>query len=182
MELLDALSRTFDHTGAIVAGIRDDQLATPTPCSDWDVQALLEHTLGVVNNMGNGAAGDPVVPGPATLASDRAAQFRAAADKALAAFRGHEMTDVVDIGAGPMPVRNAVGINVLDTATHAWDMARATGQPADLPDDLAGTVLSLSKSLVSDAARSKRGFNPPVTVPSDASPTAQMVAFLGRQP
>ena len=37
MELLEALTQTFDHTTEIVSGVRTDQLDRPTPCPDWDL-------------------------------------------------------------------------------------------------------------------------------------------------
>ena len=46
-------------------------------------------------------------------------------------------------GAVELPGRVLAGINLLDTATHTWDLATATGQPATLPDDVALTALEL---------------------------------------
>jgi hypothetical protein len=37
------------------------------------------------------------------------------------------------------------GINLLDTATHTWDLAVATVQPPGLPDDVAGAALEASQ-------------------------------------
>jgi len=39
MELIDALEATFEHTHAVIARVRSDQLADPTPCRDWDARA-----------------------------------------------------------------------------------------------------------------------------------------------
>ena len=54
MELLEALTQTFDHTTEIVAGVRTDQLDRPTPCDEWELRAVLAHMIGVVMNMGRG--------------------------------------------------------------------------------------------------------------------------------
>ena len=51
MELLEALTQTFDHTTKIVSGVRADQLDAPTPCEERELRALLAHTIGVVMNM-----------------------------------------------------------------------------------------------------------------------------------
>ena len=74
------------------------------------------------------------------------------------------------------------GINLLDTATHSWDIARATSQAADLPDELAATVLSVCQGFVTDEIRTYAGFDPAVPVTADAGPTDQLVAVLGRRP
>ena len=81
-----------------------------------------------------------------------------------------------------MPVPAGMSINLLDTATHSWDIARATGQDANLPDALAVTVLAVCHGFVSDEIRQFAGFDPAVAVGADAGPTDQLVAFLGRRP
>jgi uncharacterized protein (TIGR03086 family) len=81
-----------------------------------------------------------------------------------------------------MPAHAGIGINLLDTTTHSWDVARATGQRAELPDELATTVLVVAHGIVDDDTRRFAGIAPAVPVAADASPTDQLVAFLGRQP
>jgi uncharacterized protein (TIGR03086 family) len=75
-----------------------------------------------------------------------------------------------------------MSINLLDTATHSWDIARASGQDANLPDALAETVLAVCHGFVTDDIRKFAGFDPPVPVGADAGPTERLVAFLGREP
>lgn len=184
MELLDALSHTFDHAGKVVGGVQADQLTNPTPCREWDVQQLLAHTFGVVANMGRGARGEALLDDVNAFAldTDLGAQFRAESDRTLAAWTARGSDGEVNIGAGPMPVPAGLSINLLDTAMHSWDLARATGQDASLPDDLAETVLAVCKGFVTDEVRGFAGFDPVVDIAKDASPTDQLAAFLGRRP
>ena len=109
MEMLDALSQTFDHASKVVAGVRPDQLDAPTPCREWAVRDLLAHTTGVVINMGRGAAGRPLLPdvNGIALEGDVGTQFRAEADRTLAAWTARGLDGEVNIGAGPMPRRPA---------------------------------------------------------------------------
>ncbi len=184
MELTDALSQTFDHTTAIISAVQPDQLGAPTPCREWDVSALLAHTIGVVANMGRGANGEELVAdvNATCLDADLAAQFRTEADRALAGWKQRGLDEDVDVGAGPMPAQVALGINLLDTATHSWDIARATRQDSDLPEDVATAALALCRGIVTDDVRSFAGFDAEVPVADDASATDQLAAFLGRQP
>jgi uncharacterized protein (TIGR03086 family) len=184
MELLEALAHTFDHAAEVVAGVRPDQLDHPTPCRDWDVRALVAHTMGVVMNMGRGASGAELLAdlNAVELAPDVGAQFREETDRTLAAWVARGPEGEVDVGAGPMPAQIGMGINLLDTATHSWDIARATGQDANLPDDVAVTALAACQGIVTDDIRKFAGFDPAVVGAADASPTEQLVAFLGRQP
>ena len=81
-----------------------------------------------------------------------------------------------------MPAQVGLSINLLDTATHAWDIARATGQGSDLPVAVAATVLGVGRGVVTDDVRSFAGFDPEISVGDDANATDQLAAFLGRQP
>ncbi len=182
--MLEALSQTFDHTAKVVSGVGPEQLDGPTPCREWKVRDLLAHTTGVVINMGRGVGGRPLLPDVNAVPLDRepGVQFRTEADRTLAAWTARGLEGSVDIGAGPMPAAAGISINVLDTATHSWDIARATGQSTALPDELAGFVLGIARGVVNDDIRSLAGFSPVVEVPDTADATDQLVAFLGRQP
>jgi uncharacterized protein (TIGR03086 family) len=184
MEMLDALARTFEHADAVVAGVAPDQLDAPTPCREWTLRELVAHTTGVVMNMGLGASGQPLLAdvNAVPLAADLGGQFRSETDRTLAAWTAHGLDGQVDVGAGPMPAAAGIGINLLDTATHSWDIARATGQRAELPDDLATFVLGVARGIVNDDIRGFAGIDPEIAVADGASPTDRLVAFLGRQP
>ncbi len=184
MDLVTALDQTFAHAAVVAAGVRPEQLDDATPCTEWDVRALAMHTLGVVENIGRGVRGEALMPSPLgmPLEADLGAQYRRVMASTLAAWRAADLTATVDIGAGPMPGGAAAGINLLDTATHSWDLARATGQDPALPAALAEQVLAAAQGIVSPDIRGFAGFDPEVEVGPDADATARLVAFLGRRP
>ncbi len=180
MELIDALEQAFQHAAGVIGNVRTEQYDDPTPCPDWAVRDLLGHTIGVVAGLGAAASGD--TPAEFALGTDPAAQFREAAAVALAAWRTPGVLDkIVDAGPGPMPGRVLAGINLLDTATHTWDLATATGQPTQLPTGVAEAALEASRATISAEIRPGR-FGPEVPAPTGAGPTEQLVGFLGRQP
>ena len=152
-DLVQALSQTFDHTAEVVGRVRPEDLDKPTPCPDWDVRALLAHFGGVVVNMGRGAAGEGLLaPDDAfPVGDDLAGRFRAEAERTLAAWKAHGLEGQVDVGAGPMPASVAISVNLVDTSTHTWDLARATGQSVELP---MGTIVPRSYPV---AARARAG-------------------------
>src|SRR5437879_1331617 len=88
MEIVDALSQTFEHTHKVIAGIRPDQLGDPTPCTEWDVRTLLGHLIGVMQGIGASARGEAPEgrAAAAELGDDPAGTFRQAADANLAAW------------------------------------------------------------------------------------------------
>ena len=65
-----------------------------------------------------------------------------------------------------MPGRVLAGINLLDTATHTWDIATATGQPAKLPDGVAEAALEASRATISAEIRPGR-FGPELPAPTE---------------
>ncbi len=191
MEILEQLEGAFGTTGRIVAGIQPDQLSEPTPCKEWDVRTLLGHTTGVLTRFGWTARRESPPEDAVTdaiadeeVADDFAAAYRAAAASTLAAWarpQALEGTCRLPIGM-EIPAPAAAGINVVDTLVHGWDLARATGQALTIDPALATAALEFCRSAITDDIRDRGAFGPIVPVPDDATPTDQLVGFLGRQP
>lgn len=188
MEILKQLEGAFDSTGRIVAGIQPGQLSEPTPCKEWDVRALLEHTIGVINRFRSTALREP--HSEATLlvrddvGDDFIASYRTAADATLAAWsKPGALEGMARLPVGSeMPAPVAAGINVTDTLVHGWDLAKATGQQVVIDPALVEAALEFSRSFVTDEIRTRGAFGPVVPVPDEASATDRLVGFLGRQP
>ncbi len=70
-------------------------------------------------------------------------------------------------------------IRIVDLLAHGWDLAQATGQSAELPEDLAEQALAFARTQLSTMPRTGR-FGPAQTVADDAPAIDRLVAFLGR--
>lgn len=182
---IDTLQGVYDHTGSVIAEVRAEHLDQPTPCSEWNVKELLNHTIGVMFGIAGGVSGQP---GPAGDAPDFTADggtqqaFDDAAAASIAAWSADGVFDgPVNIGAGEMPAEAAIGINVLDTLTHAWDLAEALGKDRSMDPAVAEAALAAAKMTVSDEIRPGR-FGPAVDVGADAPAHDRLAAFLGRHP
>jgi uncharacterized protein (TIGR03086 family) len=181
MDIVVALDRAFDHANRVIGNITADQYGQPTPCTEWTVRDLLEHLIGAVESIGAAASGT-LGPEPHDGPSDPAARFQRAATRTMAAWRAPGVFErVVEIPAGQMPATMLADINLIDTATHTWDLAVATGQDPALPDDVATAALDASLTTVSPALREGR-FDPEIPAPGGAGPTERLVAYLGRKP
>ena len=77
------------------------------------------------------------------LGDDYKGAFHRAADDANDAFDDPGAMDrIVKLPFGEMPAGMAVNIAIFDVATHAWDLAKATGQSTDLDPEVTGRSLT----------------------------------------
>jgi uncharacterized protein (TIGR03086 family) len=190
MEQFTAFERAVTSTAEIVKGTAASRLGAPTPCSEWDVRALLSHVIGTLwlaeGLLSDQAPRYPMMPGglpPADLVGDdpAAAYAEAAAAALVAAKSGDALTRLHVTPLGEMPGPALAGFTTLDIVVHGWDLAKATGQPADLDGRLAAHVLGFADQALTAETRAPR-IGPAVTVPEGAPVTDRLVAFLGRQP
>src|SRR3954469_13959698 len=155
MDLLEALDRTFQHTHTVIAAVPAAKLDASTPCEEWKVRDLLEHMIGVVAGLGAAASG--TAPSPFALSDDPASQFAGIAKTTLDAWRAPGALErIIDGPAGAMPGQVYAGINLLDTATHAWDLATACGLPTAVPDDVAAFALEVARQTIAPPIRPGR--------------------------
>jgi uncharacterized protein (TIGR03086 family) len=70
-------------------------------------------------------------------------------------------------------------IRLYDLLARGWDLAQATGQPAELPDDVAEQSLAFVRAQLNEQARPGR-FGPAQKVADQAPAIERLVAFLGR--
>jgi uncharacterized protein (TIGR03086 family) len=191
MDLLPAFERAVTSTAEIVKATPAAKLDAPTPCTEWDVRALLNHVIGTLwlaeALFGDQAPRYPMAPGslpPADLADgDPAAAYAKAAAAALAAASaGDALTRLHLTPLGEMPGPGLAGFTTLDILVHGWDLARATGQPADLDGRLAAHVLGFAEQALATPEGRAGRIGPAVPVAADAPVTQRLVAFLGRRP
>ena len=82
-----------------------------------------------------------------------------------------------------MPGANVAQTLFADTVIHAWDIAKATGQPTSLDPGLCEAVLAWGRTVMRDEYRRPGGgFGPEVAVPASAPACDRLAAFYGRRP
>jgi uncharacterized protein (TIGR03086 family) len=182
----ETLERAFGVAKGVLAGVKADQLGDPTPCASWDVRALMNHLVGgtfffaAATNTGEAPSGG--------ADTDFAGgDFRAAYDdgtaQAVAAFGAPGAQEkILKLPFGEFPGAAFMGIATLDTFTHAWDLAKATGQSTDLDPELAAQLLDAAKGTIADGFRGDEPmpFGAARSAPSGASAADELAAFLGR--
>ena len=116
-------------------------------------------------------------------ADDYLAAYDAATTAAIEAFSAEgAMGRMVKMPFGEMPGSALMGLATTDTFQHAWDLAKATGQEADLAPELAAALLSQAQQSISDNFRGPEGapFGAVQECGDGASNADQLAAFLGR--
>src|ERR1043166_5905190 len=126
---LRLLSRALDQTGAVISRVRPEQAGLPTPCTEFDVHALVNHTVYDVHVFTAMITDAPrEQPGADLIGDDWTAAFSAASHSLLAAWKRRVLEGTLKSRLGELPLSWAVGQHLADVAVHAWDIASATGQ------------------------------------------------------
>jgi uncharacterized protein (TIGR03086 family) len=168
----------------VVEQVGRDQRALPTPCAQWDVQALVGHLVATARRAERVAQGRSVSAVPQVVEVDGRgrARFAAAAGRAQQAWREAAPADVAaPWGVLPAPV--ALSGLVLELVAHTHDLAVSTGRVDLLDDRLATAALRLAERLLPATLRAAgTAVADPLPAPPDADGYGRLSAFLGRAP
>jgi uncharacterized protein (TIGR03086 family) len=170
------------------------EMTLPTPCTDWDLEALLAHLAASMADLESALRtghlepepddpatpdpDDPAIPAldgddPVELLRDRAANLL------FACYAHHGPDRFVLVGDLPLPAEIVTCTGAVEIAVHGWDVRAARGRGSPIPPALATRMLRLSPLLITGH---EGLFGTPVPVPAQASPGDQLVALLGRHP
>lgn len=168
----------------LVAGVKADQWDDPTPCASWSVRDLVNHVVGGGTVFAAGFRGETVEGDPDNmpdlLGDDAVAAWdRVVADFEAAVSAPGAMDREITLPFATLPAQVALDIATFDLLVHAWDLARATGQSFDPPDDVVAAGRQVADTIV-DGFRDGNTFTDATDAPPDASPMDQLAAFCGR--
>ena len=193
------LDRAIATGGAVIAGVRPDQLTAPTPCPEMDVRTMLSHLVGVLDRIA--ALGNDDDPFAVTEThapdDDWSDAWATAGTHAADAWRD----DAVLERPMALPWIQGSGAEVLmsyfsELTLHTWDLATATGQQPRWDDTVVTAALEARQILPAENRRAvfeeisaARGldevaipFAEAVPVPVDAPAIDRLVAWKGRDP
>ena len=180
--LVEQLGRASDAVAGLISNIQAGQWSAPTPCTGWAVGQVVNHLIGMNRVFAALLADQPPAPRlPADHTEhDPVGAYRDSAAALQAAFGRRGVLERSYHG----PLGTATGaerlqIRLYDLLAHGWDLAQATDQPADLPEDLAAQSLTFARTQLTGQARPGR-FAPAQIVAEQAPAIERLVAFLGR--
>ena len=158
----------------------------PTPCSEWDVRAVLQHVVNelawvppllagrTIAEVGDSLDGDLLGTDPVGAFHHHCRAAHEALDEPGAMGR------TVHLSYGDETAQGYAEQLTADLLVHAWDLARGAGTEEQLPDEL---VAWASGYLTENAAAMAGSgmFDPPVEVPHDTAPQTRLLALTGRR-
>jgi len=169
-----------------VRAVRPDQWQDPTPCTEWDVRALVDHVVteqlwaplllngATIDDVGDRFDGDQLGEDPVAAWASAAAAAREAFT-APGALRRH-----VELSYGRRPADGYCQEMTLDLTVHAWDLARGMGADERLGEELTREVLAFIEPQAEQLVGTGM-FAPPVAVGEDADTQTRLLALLGRR-
>jgi uncharacterized protein (TIGR03086 family) len=177
VDQLAAHQRAQDAFAKVLVNVQPEQLSAPTPCAEWDAKGVIDHVVGGNQRVQHLADQQPVAL-PADLVAAHAASAKGA-QEIFAAPDG--LTRIFELPFGAFPGAAFIGLRTTDVVTHAWDLARATGQSTDLDPELAADSLEVSKQRISPAFRGAgKPFGEEQSCPDGRCAADRLAAFLGR--
>lgn len=183
MEPVERIERATAVASEKVGGVTTDDLSKPTPCSEFDVRGLLNHVIGGLGMLTAAARGEKAeMPQGDQFGSSPGKEYDARRAALLDALRGDAVLDRPwEMPFGTLPGQVMAGIAFMEHLTHAWDVAKATGQDTTLPTELVAECMELVTPMES-MLRTPGVCGPAVAVPDDAPIQDRFIAFMGREP
>ncbi|NJP97781.1 TIGR03086 family protein [Nonomuraea sp. FMUSA5-5] len=176
-EILPLMKGAAARTTEVVRAIGDDQLGLPTPCSDFDVKALLNHLEWVASLFESVAAGGPFVPPKQDYTGD----FPERVERMLAVYERPEAWEGVSEAMRGLPRPVLANMALTDLVAHGWDLSRATGLDYEVDDETATTLVAFCAQMA-PMGRERGAFGAEVPVPDDAPALDRFLGIIGRDP
>jgi uncharacterized protein (TIGR03086 family) len=188
MDVLGCLEEAESRLRELTSSLTEADLNRPTPCTEWDVRALLSHTIGAMEMYAAFADGglapdfEALMSGRDLLGGDpHGAALASCARSQQAWSQSGVLQRELATPWGPMSGERVASQSTFSTLVHGWDLAVALGLDAELPQHLLDLSWSFAEDLV-PVLREVGVVAAPVEVGEGATPTQRLIAFLGRDP
>jgi uncharacterized protein (TIGR03086 family) len=185
------LSASYENAAVIVSGIDATELGQPTPCPKYDVAGLVDHIVEAGHRaaaLGRGQTPPPGDDSPRVELSDAPGRLRHAAEDAAQAWEDDSrLSSTFTLPWGEEYTgATLVDMYLAELATHAWDLARATGQIDELDPSVAAPALEGARTMIKpeyrDLVESGSPYGAEVPPPPGADDWDRLAAFMGRDP
>ena len=185
-DVIERYLAALDELGRHMHAIGPGRWSSPTPCTEWDVRALVDHlvyeTLWVPDllagatlaDVGDRYEGD-------RLGDDPVAAWDAARSAAAASARTSPLDVPVHTSGGELSPHEYLTQMLFDAVIHGWDLSTAIGVAHEIPDDVARDLESWFAPQVEEMVAA-RIIAQPVAVGAEADAATRLIALSGRAP
>ena len=188
IDVLGCLDEAESRLRELTSGLTEADLDRPTPCTEWDVRALVSHTIAAMEMYAAFADGgqapdfEAMMAGRDFLAGDPNGAVLASCARSQRAWSEPGVLQrELETPWGPMSGERVAAQSTFSTLVHGWDLAVSLGLDPELPQHLLDLSWGFAENLV-PVLREVGVVAAPVAVGAEATPTQQLVAFLGRDP
>ena len=174
----------LDWVAHLAAEVLIEGMGAATPCEDFDVRSLLGHLIGTAHR-GLGTARRIPTRGIPHVVDDVAdAELASTYARLTTAIRTAwtplTADDEVHAPWGVCTALEAARGFTVETVTHGWDLAVATGQPSDAPNHIADRCLTYAAAVIPDRLRGVM-YGRPVVDEKPSSATERLAHLLGHR-
>jgi len=184
--LKDLFARAADTFGSSVHAIGPDDWHLPTPCTAWDVRALVDHVVGehrwvvpllagqTIADVGDELSGDLLGPDPVAAHDEAAAPSKAA-------VAGADLTAITHLSFGDVPAEEYIRQLLADLVVHGWDLSRALGRDERLDPEAVAEVAGWFVDR-EDLYRQAGAIGPRPSGTDPVDPQDRLLVDFGRNP
>jgi uncharacterized protein (TIGR03086 family) len=188
VEGIAMMQQVVDATTGVINNVSAAQLAEPTLCTEWTVKDLINHMVGgstmFAVSVEEGSVPDALLGqlmAGDNVGDDPQSAWATSSTRAMTAFQSPgAMEKIVKLPFGEMPAGIALNIAIFDVATHAVDLARASGQHVTNTEMLEG-ALAIGQQMIGPDLRVPGVFGDEQAINESASAEDRLLAFAGRK-
>jgi len=176
------------ETARIVAGAANTKnLEQTTPCPDWDLCTLLNHTIlwtsySAERRAYGESVAEELMSKDFTAEPGYAEAYQVQIAKAVDAWSDPRAWEGDrNVMGSTMPAADIAAMLIMETVLHGWDVAKATGQDYHCDGELAQALLGTVEAQGA-LFRQYQGFAAVVPVPGDATAFDRALSLSGRDP
>ena len=175
------------EAATVVNRVPEGTLDAPTPCHDWDLRTLLNHTiLWTSYSAERRAHGESVAEDLMTKDFTAEPGFRddyaRQIDRAVKAWASQEAWEgELGMMGDATPAADVGAMLIMEMMLHGWDVAKATGQEYTCGEAVAAAVLDTVEQQA-ELFRKYHGFADAIEAPDDATAFDRALRLSGRDP
>lgn len=177
-------SEAMDLLIDAVDKIPPDSWGQPSNLEGWSMRELVGHATGSAAKIVALVEDGKVWEGPSQpadwICENPVARLHELAARLRDALPGADMHGMRPSPQGEVPLHRALLYPVSDLAMHSWDVHASRGGLIELPEELLGLCRGLVESLPENMLRRPGAFGPAQPAPEGSTPTARLMAYLGR--